>query len=112
MIIINGIKYPVKTGYGTIYLFCVKKKIEFGDFIDRVSAYNFDKITNEFIDDMAEFVLCCIERCGNNDLPSKYDVLDWMLENHYEEVFSLFNESLGLRAGVKKENTKKKKILR
>jgi hypothetical protein len=106
MITISGQNYPVKTGYGAIYLFCTRKGIEFHEFLTRIQNYDFAKINNELIDDLAELMLCFIERGGGDCHLSKLDIVDWIGEGNTEVVFKLLTESVGVsknRKAVRKK---------
>ena len=96
MITINGEEYPVKTGYGAIYLFCTRKNIEFYEWAERLGKSNFNKINNELIDDLAELMLCFIERGGGECHLSKLDIIDWIGEGNADKIISLLTESTGV----------------
>ena len=93
---IAGKDYSVKPGYGALYLFCIHKNIEFSEFMDRVSGYKFDSINNDFLDDLAEYTLCFIERGGDECHLSKLDVIDWIGEGNAETIFKLLTDSIGV----------------
>lgn len=95
MLTINGKSYPVKTGFGSIYLFCEQKGLEFGEFLDRIAKYDFKNIENEMLDDLATLVLCFIKRGGEAGDLSKYDIIDWIGEGNADDVFGLLTESMG-----------------
>ena len=100
---INGHVYKPKSGWAAIRNYCAlhKPQVEFYEAFDHFKELNFDKPSNEMLDDFALLLWCFIDRgCKyantDNDLTVD-DVMDYIGEKkNIAPVIMLLYESYGV----------------
>lgn len=91
---INGVDYPIHSGYGTIILLGDRTGLDFYEIMNKFSDPD-AKGANDFFKFLGEFTMCLIERgCEEKGeaMPEikLLNVIDWLAQGNTEQVIKLF----------------------
>ena len=111
---INKKKYLASPGYSPIKLFASKKNLEFHEVFEYLGGLDFEKTTNQLLDDFSLLLWCFIERgCEiekvENDLTLN-DCIDYIGQTKcVPEIVDLLYKSFGVELKIKSGKTKEVK---
>lgn len=110
---IENKEYPVLPGWAALKMFGSKRGMEFHELFEYLRGLDFNKPTNQFLDDMALLAFCFIERgCHKHDKINDLtldDLIDWIgKEMRLNEIIALLFDSYGVEVSNPEKAVKKK----